>query len=142
MDKTIVLPVEIDPWKWDCHGGKYSEELCSLLANLEVSVQQEVSELLKIAHKMPDALVNRPKNTTSITVPMEFPIDAGMGGGGLEVDLTFGNIWTKWLLIENFTTEITATLYLKKIEELNWPNNTKFFFLRVCACRVRGWGVG
>lgn len=80
---------------------------------------------------MPDALVNRPKNTTSITVPMEFPIDTGMGGEGLEVDLTFGNIWTQWPLIENFTAEITTTLYLKKSRNSIGQTIQSFFF---CVC--------
>lgn len=40
-----------------------------------------------------------------------------MGEGGLEKELSFGNICTKWLISESFTTEIAAHVP-SEIEEL------------------------
>lgn len=38
----------------------------------------------------------------------------GMGGGGLETTLFFGNICTKRLLSKSFTTEIVGPLYFQR----------------------------
>lgn len=52
---------------------------------------------------------------------MNSPIDGGMGKGELEIDLTFSNVYTKWLLSESFTTEI---VYIKssmlEIHVVSW----------------------
>lgn len=42
------------------------------------------------------------------------PIDGDMGGEGFVINLTFGFVCSKWLILERFTFEIVALLYLSK----------------------------